>query len=157
MPTGQGRATVNRSTTTALLAAVIAAAGLTACGSDKDSSTDSKNTPPPAPSTAAATPATPAPLASAATRGGIPPKPDAATQAAYIRALSAISPTIVGGKKARAVSRGRDTCGTIHSFPNDHGKVVNLTQQRFSGATQVTTKQTEKILTVVQTHLCPKH
>lgn len=153
MPNGQGRATVNRRTATALTAAVIAAAGLTACGTDKDSGNNSKNTPP-APTTAAAAPATPAPLASAAARAGIPPKPDAATQAAYIRALNAISPTL-GSKEERAVSRGRDTCGTIHSFPNDHGKVIGITQQRFSGATQVTTDQTEKILTVVQTHLCP--
>ncbi|MEV5241170.1 hypothetical protein AB0K89_18990 [Streptomyces cinnamoneus] len=147
---------MNRRTTIALFAAVIAAAGLTACGSDKDSSTDSKNSPAPAPTTAAAAPVTPAPLASAAARAGIPPKPDAATQAMYIRALNAVSPALVGGKEDRAVSRGRDTCGTIHSFPTDHGKVVSITQQRFSGATQVTTEQTEKILTVVQTHLCPK-
>ncbi|MFF4738794.1 hypothetical protein ACFY2W_23355 [Streptomyces sp. NPDC001262] len=147
-----------RRTVTALSAVLIAAAGLTACGSGKDSSTESKATPPTAASSAPATTAAPQkPLAEAEARNGIPPKPDANVQAAYVRALDAISPTIVGGKEDRAVSRGRDACGTIHSFPNDHAKQVNLTQQRFSGAHQVTTEQAEKILTAVQTHLCPKH
>ncbi|GHC48857.1 hypothetical protein GCM10010507_25600 [Streptomyces cinnamoneus] len=156
MSTGQGRATVNRRTT-ALLAVALTAAVLTACGSDKDGSTDSENTPPPAPTTATTAPPAPTTPTNAATPAGVPPKPDAATQAAYIRALSAISPALVGGKEDRAVSRGRDTCGTIHSFPNDHAKVVSLTQKRFSGATQVTTEQTEQILIAVQANLCPKN
>ncbi|MFE6689628.1 hypothetical protein ACFVFQ_24510 [Streptomyces sp. NPDC057743] len=87
---------------------------------------------------------------------GIPPKPDAATQAKYIRALNAISPAIVNGKEDRAVSRGRDTCGTVHSFPNDHAKQVDITRQRFSGAQEFTATQAEQILTAVQTNLCPK-
>ncbi|WP_344122352.1 DUF732 domain-containing protein [Streptomyces blastmyceticus] len=147
-------------TATALTAVVIAAASLTACGGGKGSESKSpeKSTPPAAASSAPAAPATPSkPLASAEARGGIPPKPDAAVQAAYVRALNAIDPAIVNGKEDRAVSRGRDTCGTIHSFPSDHAKQVSLTQQRFSGAKQFTTAQAEQILTAVQTHLCPKH
>jgi hypothetical protein len=145
---------VNR-TATALLTVAIAAAGLTACSSDKDTSTPAAKTPPPA-----AAPSAPAssnkPLASAEAKNGIPPKPDAATQAKYIAALNAIDPAVVNGKEDRAVSRGRDTCGTAHSFPKDHAKVVDTTRQRFSGAKQFNTAQAEKILTAVQKHLCPK-
>ncbi|MFI1972099.1 hypothetical protein [Streptomyces cinnamoneus] len=151
---------MNHRTTTALLAVVIATAGLTACGSDKDDKSTAKGpktTTPPAASSAPAAPATPGKaLAEAEARSGIPPKPDTATQAAYIRALNAISPAIVNGKEDRAVSRGRDTCGTVHSFPSDRAKQVSITQQRFSGAHQVTTAEAEKILTAVTTHLCPK-
>ncbi|MEU7163128.1 DUF732 domain-containing protein [Streptomyces morookaense] len=158
MTTGYGENRVRR-TATALSAVLIAASGLTACGSDKDSSTDAKKSAPPtAASSAPAAPATTQkPVAEAEARAGIPPKPDAAAQAAYVRALNAISPTIVNGKEDRAVSRGRDTCGTLHSFPKDHAKVVDTTRQRFSGAEQFNTAQAEKILTAVQTHLCPKN
>lgn len=147
-------------TATALLAVAIAAAGLTACGSDdKDSSKPAAKTPPPAaaPSTPVSPTPTGRPLASAEAKNGIPPKPDAATQAKYIRALDAISPAIVNGKEDRAVNRGRDTCGTIHSFPDDHAKQVDTTRQRFSGTTQFNAAQAEKILAAVQTHLCPKN
>ncbi|MFC5720358.1 DUF732 domain-containing protein [Streptomyces gamaensis] len=161
MSTGQGRAVHHRRTVTALTTILIAAAGLTACGSDKSSDAKSPATTPPPTAAASSAPAAPPaadkPVASAEAKAGIPPKPDAATQAAYIRALNTISPTLVGGKEDRAVSRGRDTCGSIHSFPNDHAKVVSLTQQRFSGAHQVTSAQAEQILSAVQTHLCPKH
>ncbi|MEU7046052.1 hypothetical protein AB0A77_34050 [Streptomyces varsoviensis] len=147
-------------TATALLTVVIAAAGLTACGSDKEA--DSK------PTKSHELSASPAPRkdmpedsskshADAEAKAGIPPKPDAATQAQYVRALNAISSAIVNGKEDRAVSRGRDTCGTIHSFPKDHAKQVSITAQRFSGATQVTTTQASQILTAVRTHLCPKN
>lgn len=142
-------------TATALLAVAIAAAGLTACSSDK---TAEKKTPPVVQTPAQDPAASPSkPLASAESKNGIPPKPDAATQAKYIRALDAIDPAIVNGKEDRAVSRGRDTCGTLHSFPKDHAKVVDTTRQRFSGAKQFSTAQAEKILTAVQTHLCPKN
>ncbi|MGW2484955.1 DUF732 domain-containing protein [Streptomyces sp. NPDC001571] len=142
-------------TATALLTVAVAAAGLTACSSDKDSKPATK-TPPPA--AAPSTPASPnKPLASAEAKNGIPPKPDAATQAKYIAALNSIDPAIVNGKEDRAVSRGRDTCGTVHSFPKDHAKVVDTTRQRFSGAKQFNTAQAEKILTAVQKHLCPKN
>ncbi|WKK26857.1 DUF732 domain-containing protein [Streptomyces olivoreticuli] len=145
-------------TATALTAVAIAAASLTACGGGKsDDSKTSATTPPVATSSVPAAPATPKPLASAEAKMGIPPKPDAAAQAKYIAALDAISPAVVNGKPDRAVSRGRDTCGTVHSFPTDHTKQVDITRQRFSGATQFTTTQAEQILTAVQTHLCPKH
>ncbi|MEF3114498.1 hypothetical protein [Streptomyces chrestomyceticus] len=144
---------MNRRITTAVLTVAIAAASLTACGND-DSSTNSKKAQPTAAPSAPAAPQKP--LAEAEAKVGIPPKPDAATQTKYIAALNAISPAIVGGKEDRAVSRGRDTCGTVHAFPSDRAKQVNLTKQRFSGSHQVTTPEAEKILATVTAHLCPK-
>ncbi|MCB5181606.1 hypothetical protein [Streptomyces antimicrobicus] len=140
----------------ATLLTAVSAAALAACG------TDTPPAPPKGPSTASAgaptastapTPASPTPPSTSA--NGIPPKPDAATEARYLRALDAISPDIVAGKTDRAVSRGRDTCGTIHSFPQDRAKQVDITRQRFSGAQQLTSAQAEQILGVVKAHLCP--
>ncbi|ANZ20470.1 hypothetical protein SNOUR_36210 [Streptomyces noursei ATCC 11455] len=111
---------------------------------------------PPVLSTPAATASPDKAIQDAERDRGIPPKPDAATRAKYIRALEAISPAIVNGKEDRAVSRGRDTCGTVHSFPKDHAKQVDITRQRFSGAREFTTAQAEQILAAVRTHLCPK-
>ncbi|MEV5599664.1 DUF732 domain-containing protein [Streptomyces sp. NPDC052496] len=143
-------------TTIALSAALVAAAGLTACGG----SAKSESRPAASPTGSGAPSADQAPskaIADAEARLGIPPKPDAATQARYIAALDAISRDIVNGKPERAVSRGRSTCGTVHSFPKDHAKQVDQTKQRFSGATQFTPEQAEKILQAVRTHLCPKN
>ncbi|MFH8344224.1 DUF732 domain-containing protein [Streptomyces sp. NPDC018045] len=154
MSTGQGRIVKHR-TTVALSAALVAAAGLTACGGSAKSESRPSSSP-----TGAGAPSEQAPskaIADAEARLGIPPKPDAATQARYTAALDAISRDIVNGKPERAVSRGRSTCGTIHSFPNDHAKQVDQTRQRFSGTTQFTPEQAEKILQAVHTHLCPKN
>ncbi|MFD7106104.1 hypothetical protein [Streptomyces celluloflavus] len=142
-------------TATAISAVVIAAASLTACGGNSDSA-PAKSPAPAAPSSAPTLDASKA-IKDAEAKSGIPPKPDAATQETYIRALNTISPAIVNGKEDRAVSRGRDTCGTIHSFPKDHAKQVHITQQRFSGATEFSTKQAEQILAAVQSNLCPKN
>ncbi|TBO59017.1 hypothetical protein EYS09_14335 [Streptomyces kasugaensis] len=142
-------------TAIAISAVVIAAASLTACGGNSDSA-PAKSPAPAAPSSAPTPDASKA-IKDAEAKSGIPPKPDAATQEKYIAALNAISPDIVSGKEDRAVSRGRDTCGTIHSFPKDHAKQVDLTRQRFSGAHQFTTSQAEQILTAVQSNLCPKN
>ncbi|CAM5575096.1 hypothetical protein ACH4GF_40775 [Streptomyces rimosus] len=154
MSTGQGR-NVNHRTAIALSAALVAAAGLTACGGSAKSESR-----PAAPAGAGSPSAEQEPskaIADAEARLGIPPKPDAATQARYVAALDAISRDIVNGKPERAVSRGRSTCGTIHSFPKDHAKQVEQTRQRFSGATQFNAAQAEKILEAVHTHLCPKN
>ncbi|MFK0293518.1 hypothetical protein ACIQU6_23975 [Streptomyces sp. NPDC090442] len=128
------------------------ATSLAACSSSDGVKTEK----PPVRSTPAATASPGKAIQDVERDRGIPPRPDAATQAKYIRALNAISPAIVNGKEDRAVSRGRDTCGTVHSFPNDHAKQVDITRQRFSGATEFTASQAEQILTAVQTHLCLK-
>ncbi|MFH8410309.1 DUF732 domain-containing protein [Streptomyces sp. NPDC018019] len=147
---------MNHRTAIALSAALVAAAGLTACGGGAKG----ESRPSAAPTGAGTPSAEQAPskaIADAEARLGIPPKPDAATQARYIAALDAISRDIVNGKPERAVSRGRSTCGTIHSFPKDHAKQVDQARQRFSGATQFSAAQAEKILQAVHTHLCPKN
>ncbi|MCM2420295.1 DUF732 domain-containing protein [Streptomyces sp. RKAG293] len=147
---------MHRRITIAISAVVITAAGLTACSSSSDANAPAKTTAP------ATTTAAPSALPDKATTApadntGIPAKPNAATQAKYLAALDAISTKIVNGKPDRAVSRGRDTCGTIHSFPKDHAKQVETTRVRFSGATEFTTAQAEKILKAVHTNLCPKN
>ncbi|MFD7662079.1 hypothetical protein [Streptomyces sp. NPDC059788] len=147
---------MNHRTTIAVSAALVAAAGLTACGGGAKS----ENRPAAAATGAGTASGDAAPskaIEDAEQRLGIPPKPNAATQARYIAALDAISRDIVNGKPERAVSRGRSTCGSIHSFPKDHAKQVDLTRQRFSGATQFDAAQSEKILQAVHTHLCPKN
>jgi hypothetical protein len=63
---------------------------------------------------------------------GIPPKPDANTEAAYIDALMAIDPDIVHGKPDAAVNRGRNQCSSVHQSPNDRAKLVQLATKRFS-------------------------
>ncbi|MFD2119977.1 hypothetical protein ACFSNO_10735 [Streptomyces cirratus] len=112
---------MNHRTATAVLSVVIAAAGLTACGSDKDTDQPvAKKPPAAAPSTAAVPSAAGSPSASAAPAPngkGIPPKPDAATQAKYIAALAAIDPDIVNTKPDKAVDRGRNQCESIAGFP----------------------------------------
>ncbi|MEU0838606.1 hypothetical protein ABZ370_03925 [Streptomyces sp. NPDC005962] len=141
--------------TAATLAAVALTAALSGCGSD-DSKTDA---PEKAPATSATTAATTAkPKTDAETATGIPPKPDAATQAAYIRALTAIDPGIVDGDEDKAVSRGRDQCSTIHNFPKDAAKQADLANQRFTspshpeGFGQATATL---IVKAVHANLCP--
>ncbi|MFB7632561.1 hypothetical protein ACFC0M_16680 [Streptomyces sp. NPDC056149] len=138
--------------TAVVLTTVTLALSLAACSSSDGLKTEK----PPVLSTPAATASAGKAIQDVERDRGIPPKPDAATQAKYIRALNAISPAIVNGKEDRAVSRGRDTCGTVHSFPNDHAKQVDITRQRFSGATEFSAAQAEQILTAIRTHLCLK-
>ncbi|OKI01035.1 hypothetical protein A6A06_19430 [Streptomyces sp. CB02923] len=147
---------MNHRTAIALSAAVIAAAGLTACGGSAKSGSRPASSP-----TGSAAPSAEQgqskAISDAEARLGIPPKPDPATQARYIAALDAISRDIVNAKPERAVSRGRSTCGTIHSFRKDYAKQVEQTRLRFSGTTQFSTEQAEKILKAVHIHLCPKN
>ncbi|MFI5984460.1 hypothetical protein ACIBEA_26745 [Streptomyces sp. NPDC051555] len=155
---------MNHRTATAVLSVVIAAAGLTACGSDKGAAAPStKTSPSAAPSSSpAAPPASSAPSAAAGTAKakGIPPKPDAATQAKYIAALAAIDPDIVNTKPDKAVDRGRNQCDTIANFPTDKQKQTDLTNQRFTSPTHPDgfgPAKAGKILDAVHTHLCPSY
>ena len=140
--------------TAATLAAVALAAALSGCGSDDDSKAGApKKTP-----AASATATTAKPKTDAEAAAGIPPKPGAATQAAYIRALTAIDPEIVDGDEDKAVSRGRDQCSTIHNFPKDAAKQADLANQRFTspshpeGFGQATATL---IVKAVHANLCP--
>lgn len=138
-----------RTTAAALIAAGLLAFTLTACD-DGDDKADTK------PSEAPTLPA--ADREAAREAAGLPPKPNAATTAAYIKALDAIDTDIVHGKTEKAVDRGLNTCSSVKSSPNDQAKLIDLTNQRFSSPTHPEghgPETAEKILKVVRKHLCP--
>ncbi|MFD5827510.1 hypothetical protein [Lentzea sp. NPDC060358] len=89
---------------------------------------------------------------------GIPPKPDAATQAAYVADLDAIDREIVNGNADRAVSRGRDQCMSVAKTPGDQAKLVELTAQRFTSPNHPAgfgPEVSARVLAAVRKHLCP--
>ncbi|MER6825029.1 hypothetical protein ABT352_03480 [Streptosporangium sp. NPDC000563] len=143
---------------------IVLAVALAACGSGGGGAPAAvPETPAPtqqAPSdgTAPSQDGTPAKNAAPEVATGIPPKPDAATQAKFIAALEAIDPDIVHGKEDKAVDRARNQCSSVKEFPDDQAKLVELTNQRFSspdrpegfGATKAA-----GILKAVRTHICP--
>ncbi|WP_328954804.1 hypothetical protein [Kitasatospora purpeofusca] len=164
-----------RTTSLALVAAALLAAGLTACSSSATNTNAKASTAPttsaaaaPASSPAAAptsAPAAPAPAPAGTTTaapaatgpGGLPPKPDAATQLRYIAALTAIDPEIVGDKTDRAVSRGRDQCSSIAQKKSE-AELVALTGQRFTSPQHPNgfgAEKSAKILEAVRKHICP--
>ncbi|MEU3959996.1 hypothetical protein AB0F42_09260 [Streptomyces buecherae] len=118
---------MNRTTTAAALLAALLTVGLTACGGDdgEPKSIDA----------------------------AIPPKPNADDQAYYIRALRAISPSLAEDEDG-AVSRGRTTCGTILTYPDDRSKQLSAAREQFGGVTQLTDERVEEVLDTVHGHLC---
>lgn len=91
---------------------------------------------------------------------GLPPTPDAADWAAYIKALDAIDPDIVHGKEDKAVSRGINTCSGFKRYPGDRTKQVNFTKLRFTSPTHPEGRDTataEKILDAAHKHICPDY
>ncbi|MCX5196421.1 hypothetical protein OOK31_21395 [Streptomyces sp. NBC_00249] len=163
---------MNHRTAIAVLSVAVATAALTACGSDTGSDTgDGKPTAKTPPAAAPSTPAAPkvassppaaseAPKSEAPKGKGIPPKPDAATQAKYIAALTAIDPDIVNTKPDKAVDRGRNQCDSIANFPKDDQKQIDLTNQRFTSPNHPDgfgPAKAAKIRDAVHTHLCPSY
>lgn len=93
----------------------------------------------------------------AAPAAGIPSKPDAATQAAYIADLDAIDPDIVHNRPDTAVSRGRDLCS---KWAPDRAKVVEQARQRFTSPSHPDgygPAVAGQIADVVHTRLCPSY
>ncbi|MER0478478.1 hypothetical protein ABR737_09020 [Streptomyces sp. Edi2] len=138
---------------TAMTALVLAAA-LTACSSDDSTNAAPKKTPTTAPSAASTKD-----IAGAEASAGIPPKPDAAAQLAYIRALTGIDPDIVHGKEAKAVDRGRNQCQTIHNFPKDTSKQARMAEMRFTSPSHPQgfgKVKAAQIVVAVHTNLCAK-
>jgi hypothetical protein len=89
---------------------------------------------------------------------GAPPKPDAATAAAYVADLETIDPDIVHGKSDKAVSRGRDQCTCVAEGPDDQAKLVGLVQRRFISPDHPDgfgPEKSARILAVVRQYLCP--
>lgn len=141
------------------LTAVASLLLITACGSDDDTATAPPPIPTTAPPAAAAAPSAVSPeqQASIMSAAGIPPKPDAATQAAYVAALNKIDPDIAHGKTDKAVSRGRDTCRTMQDYP-DRTKQVEVTQKRWTSPDHPEGRSVTvagKILDATREHLCP--
>ncbi|MER5733022.1 DUF732 domain-containing protein [Streptomyces sp. NPDC002138] len=156
---------MNRRTTTVLLTAVLAAACLTACGTDQDGVL------PPAGPRPVSTPAPPPPPPAATGKPGksgggaakekeLPPWPDAAAQDRYISALTAIDPDIVHNKPDKAVDRGRNLCQSIARFPGDRKRQTDLANQRFGSPAHPTgfgPAKAANIVDAVHTHLCPAY
>ncbi|MFD9486759.1 hypothetical protein ACFWBX_22835 [Streptomyces sp. NPDC059991] len=140
--------------TAIVLCTVVAAAGLAACSSD--------DTAPQAPeaSKSVAIPKASASqqIADGLAKLGIPRRPDAATQARYIVALTSIDPDIVHGKPDKAVDRGRNQCSVIASNPKDQAKQVELANKRFTSPAHPDgfgLAKAAEVNEVVHAQLCP--
>ncbi|MET3986318.1 DUF732 domain-containing protein [Streptomyces sp. PvR034] len=154
---------MNRRASCVLLCAVIAAAGLTACGSDQDGAL------PPARTGPAAAPAvTPSPPPepdkgdkSADPRAKTPPPlPDAETEAKYLAALTAIDADIVHNKPDKAVEHGRSLCQTIARSPGDLKRQDDIAAVRFTSPAHphgFGPTTAPRIRAAVHTHLCPTY
>ena len=141
-----------RTMTAAALASL--ALTLTACSSDDDQAADKP---------AATDKSSKAPAVSDADKAkiradlGYPPEPDAATAAAFIKALDAIDADVVHGKDEKALSRGADTCRAIKNHP-ERAKQIEQTNKRWSSPNHPNghgLATAEKILDAAHKHLCP--
>ncbi|MFH8668819.1 hypothetical protein ACH4F3_28620 [Streptomyces anulatus] len=119
---------------------------LTACGEDD----------------AAAKPSAPPSLtdqqrSSARAAAGMPdPTPE--QEAAFVAALNAIDKDIVHDKADKAASRGRSQCQTIHDWPKDEAKQIDLATRRFTSPTHPegrTPAVAKKINEAAHHNLCP--
>lgn len=93
-----------------------------------------------------------------AAESGLPPKPDAAGEAAYVRALTAIDPDIVHDDEDQAVARGRDQCRTIHGLPGDRDRQIAAAVRRFTSPGHPQgfgTAKGARIVDAVRINLCP--
>jgi hypothetical protein len=91
-------------------------------------------------------------------RSGLPPKPGADAEAAYVRALTAIDPDIVHDDEDQAVARGRDQCRTIHGLPGDRDGQIAAAVRRFTSPGHPQgfgTAKGARIVDAVHTNLCP--
>ncbi|MFF2522443.1 hypothetical protein [Streptomyces liangshanensis] len=101
---------------------------------------------------------TPEQRASINAAAGIPEDPDDAHRQAYLDGLLAVDPDIVHGKDDKAISRGKNQCQTIHSFPKDKAKQIDQAMQRFTSPTHPegrTRAVAEKINDLAHKQLCP--
>ncbi|MFD7028224.1 hypothetical protein ACFWAR_09355 [Streptomyces sp. NPDC059917] len=154
---------MNRRATSVLLGAVIAAAGLTACGSAQDGTLPPARTGP-----AAAPVVTPSPPPEPDKNGKSadpraktpPPLPDAETQAKYLAALTAIDADIVHNKPDKAVEHGRSLCQTIARSPGDRKRQNDIAAVRFTSPAHPDgfgPTKASRIRDTVHTHLCPTY
>ncbi|MFF5228452.1 hypothetical protein [Dactylosporangium sp. NPDC000521] len=97
----------------------------------------------------------------AAADNGIPPTPGPDAWKAYIAALKAIDPDIVGNKDEKTIiDRGRSQCTSVRETPNDQAKLIELTNRRFTSPSHPNgfgDEKSTKILTVVRQYICPTY
>ncbi|MEV6079675.1 hypothetical protein AB0L80_31870 [Streptomyces sp. NPDC052069] len=134
-----------RTTAVALIATSLLTT-LTACGGDD---TAAKPSAPPS--------LTDQQRSSARAAAGLPdPTPE--QEAAFVAALDAIDKDIAHGKADKAASRGRSQCQTIHDWPKDEAKQIDLATQRFTSPTHPegrTSAVAKKINEAAHHNLCP--
>ncbi|MFE9912759.1 hypothetical protein [Streptomyces clavifer] len=133
-------------TTSAVIAAGLLLATLTACGGN---STESKPSSPPS--------LTAEQRASVYAATGLPDTTPE-QEAAFVAALDSIDKDIAHGKADKAAGRGRSQCQTIHNWPDDMEKQVDLAAQRFTSPTHPegrTPETAAKINAAAHAHLCP--
>lgn len=144
-----------------LAVAVVVALGAIGSGLLGDLDPDSTASRTTAPEATAERTLSPEEYASIEASSGIPPKPDAAAQRAYVEALRVIDPEIIGRHdEAIIVDRGRNQCRSIKDHPGDRGRQIALTQQRFSAPRHPDgfgPEVAERILGVVHQYLCPTY
>lgn len=97
----------------------------------------------------------------AAAENGIPPTPNPEAWKAYIDALRAIDPDIVGKKdESTIVDRGRSQCTSVKDPRNDQAKLIELTNRRFTSPSHPQGFGDEKstqILAAVRKYICPTY
>ncbi|MGW0942917.1 hypothetical protein ACWD4O_10245 [Streptomyces sp. NPDC002623] len=136
-------------------AAAIAAIALTACSASEDVTGNDTAT---AKATPTASGITDEQKAAAREAAGLPPTPQPAEWAAYIKALDAIDADIVHGKEDKAISRGIDSCSGIKRYPDDKALQVKTTGSRFTSPDHPEGRDTAtatKILNVAHKYICP--
>lgn len=146
----------HRTAATALTAVALVSA-LTACSGEDGTDAAPKERAPAVKSSAPAVDSSKA-AAEDGSSSGIVPKPDPATQARYIRALSAVDPDLVHGDQDKAVDRGRNQCRTIHDFPKDEAKQAETAELRFTSPNHPEgfgKVKAARIVLAVRATLCP--
>ncbi|MBN0043823.1 hypothetical protein JS756_06820 [Streptomyces actuosus] len=173
----------HRSTAVTLASCALALAALTACGSNDPAAAPAATTSRAPESASASATASGSPAARPAggadstrkatgtptgresgsdagreTAAGLPPRPDANGEAAYVRALTAIDPDIVHDDEDGAVDRGRAQCRSLHDHPDDRNRQIAEAEKRFvspghpDGFGQA---KAARIVDAVHADLCP--
>ncbi|WP_405549714.1 hypothetical protein [Streptomyces microflavus] len=135
-----------RTRTTAALIAATLLLTLTACGEDD---TAAKPSAPPS--------LTAEERASVLAAAGLPDTTPE-QESAFVAALDKIDKDIAHGKADKAASRGRSQCQTIHDWPKDEAKQIDLATRRFTSPTHPegrTPAVAKKINQAAHHHLCP--
>ncbi|MFG2949275.1 hypothetical protein [Streptomyces adustus] len=135
---------MNIRTTAAAITALLAVTLLGCSSSDSDSKADAAKSSTP-------TAVSSKDIADAEQDAGIPPKPDAATQAALIGVLKAIDPSLVTDQD-KAIDNARNQCSTI----TGDGNANQTARVRFSTSQhEVTDAEATAINAALKASLCP--